>query len=192
VRADGFDAEWSVPHLARNFPQSWVQGREQHNLGELVAGVNLFEPIFLYSKVTRAVKYGLLFIGLTFLTFVIFELGSGTRLHLVQYALIGLALAIFFLTLLALAEHIDFLAAYLVASALVVGMVSLYTATALRSPRRGIMIAVLLTALYTVLYSLLRMEDYALLVGTALLMLALGVLMYVTRTLVSDSRQNHA
>ncbi len=85
TRDDGFEATWSIPHLARNYPQLWTSPTQQYNLDEFVTGVNLFEPVFLYTKVTRAVKYGLLFVGLTFLTFLMFELASSARLHLVQY-----------------------------------------------------------------------------------------------------------
>lgn len=177
----GFTASWSIPHLARNYPQAWVLEREQQNLGELTGGVNLFEPVFLYSRVTRAVKYGLLFVGLTFLTFVIFELTVAARLHYVQYALVGLALAMFFLTLLSLAEHIPFLTAYGAASAVVVVMITLYTGAALGRWGQAAIVGLLLVSLYSVLYALLQMEDYALLVGTALLLVALMVLMYVTR-----------
>lgn len=183
ISADGFTSSWMIPHLARNYPQSWVYGNENYHLGEFTAGVDLFEPVFLYSKVTRAVKYGILFVGLTFLTFLIFELTTKTRLHYVQYGLIGVALTLFYLVLLSVAEHTAFLTAYMVAAAINIGLITIYTGAALKNWARAGVIFVLLSALYAVLYSLLQLEDYALLMGTMLLLSVLIVLMYVTRNL---------
>jgi len=183
VTNDGFTSSWTIPHLARNYPQSWVSPNANYNLSEFTAGVDLFEPVFLYSKVTRAVKYGILFVGLTFLTFLIFELTTQTRLHFVQYGLIGVALTLFYLVLLSIAEHTTFLTAYLVAAAINIGLITIYTGAALKNWGRASVIFVLLSALYTVLYSLLQLEDYALLMGTMLLLSVLMVLMYVTRNL---------
>ncbi len=183
INDDGFTSMWSIPHLARNFPQSWEATSETYNLYEINAGVDLFEPVFLYSKMIRAVKYGILFVGLTFLTFLIFELTMRARLHFVQYGLIGIALSLFYLVLLSVAEHTQFLTAYIIAGAINVGLITLYTAAALKSWSRATLIFVLLVALYAVLYSLLQLEDYALLMGTMLLLFVLMVLMYVTRNL---------
>ncbi|OIO56577.1 MAG: cell envelope integrity protein CreD [Alphaproteobacteria bacterium CG_4_10_14_0_2_um_filter_63_37] len=183
IEGDGFDAVWEIPNLARNFPQSWVLETERFEADEFMAGVDLFESVFLYSTVTRAVKYGLLFIVLTFLTFLIFELTVGAPLHYVQYALIGGAISLFYLLLLSLAEHIDFLSAYLVAATTTIVMISGYAASALGSIKKGGIVLVLLAGLYLFLYSLLQMEDYALLMGTLLLTSVLAVLMFLTRKL---------
>lgn len=183
ITADGFTSSWAIPHLARNYPQSWVSANAQYNLTEFTAGVDLFEPVFLYSKVTRAVKYGILFVGLTFLTFLIFELTTQIRLHYVQYGLIGVALTIFYLVLLSIAEHTAFLTAYIVAAVINIGLITLYTGAALKNWSKAGIVFVLLSALYAVLYSLLQLEDYALLMGTMLLLSVLMVLMYVTRNL---------
>ena len=193
INDDGFTSSWSIPHLARNYPQSWVAQAAEYNLSEFTAGVDLFEPVFLYSKVTRAVKYGILFIALTFLTFLIFELTAQARLHFVQYALIGIAMALFYLVLLSVAEHASFLKAYLIAACINIGLITLYTAAVLRNWSKSAMILVLLAVLYIVLYSLLQLEDYALLMGTMLLLSVLIVLMYVTRNLTSkgDTQEVH-
>ncbi len=187
ITADGFTSSWTIPHLARNYPQSWVYADQNYHLGEFTAGVDLFEPVFLYSKVTRAVKYGILFVGLTFLTFLIFELTTQTRLHYVQYGLIGVALTLFYLVLLSIAEHTAFLTAYIIAAIINIGLITIYTGAALKNWTRAGVIFVLLSALYTVLYSLLQLEDYALLMGTMLLLFVLIVLMYVTRNLRVNS-----
>ncbi len=192
ITDDGFTSLWTIPHLARNYPQSWVAYASEYNLSEFTAGVDLFEPVFLYSKVTRAVKYGILFIGLTFLTFLIFELTTQARLHFVQYGLIGIALALFYLVLLSVAEHASFLKAYVIAALINIGLITLYTAAVLKNWSKSAMILVLLAALYTVLYSLLQLEDYALLMGTMLLLSVLIVLMYVTRNLSSKGDTSDA
>lgn len=188
VEDDGFTASWEVPHLARSFPQTWVSGNNEYDLYEFVAGVDLFEPVFLYSKIIRAVKYGILFVGLTFLTFLIFELTTQSRLHFVQYGLIGIALSLFYLLLLSIAEHTTFLTAYIVAASTNVGLITAYTAAAIKTGSKSVIIFVLLSALYIVLYSLLQLEDYALLMGTMLLLAVLIVMMYVTRNLRVDSK----
>ncbi len=191
ITDSGFTSSWIIPHLARNYPQSWVLAKQHYNLNEFTAGVDLFEPVFLYSKVTRAVKYGILFVGLTFLTFLIFELTTQVRLHYVQYGLIGVALTIFYLVLLSIAEHTEFFTAYVIAALINIGLITTYTLAALKSVSRASMIFVLLSALYAVLYSLLQLEDYALLMGTMLLLFVLMVLMYVTRNLrVSSSTRD--
>lgn len=186
IGASGFEAEWRIPALARSYPQLWVQP-ERRDLDEVMAGVDLAEPVLLYSKLTRATKYGVLYVALTFLTFLVFELAVGARLHLLQFGLIGLALSLFYLTLLSLAEHVAFAKAYLTASGVIVGMVTLYAWAALRRLVRAVVVGLALAALYGVLYTLLQMEDFALLAGTALLVLVLAVLMLATRKLGSTA-----
>lgn len=183
ITDDGFEAHWSIPHLARNYPQLWIVETQQFDVHEFSAGVNLFEPVSLYSQITRTIKYGILFITLTYITFVIFELGIQRRLHIVQYGVIGLALTMFYLSLLSLAEHIDFMRAYIAAAALISVMISLYAYSAVRSVSRAGLVFALLSGLYLILYSLLKLEDYALLVGTVLLLLILAVVMYFTRNI---------
>lgn len=182
----GFEASWSVPNLARNYPQLWTAETQQFNVHEFRAGVHLFEPISLYSQITRTIKYGILFIVLTYITFVIFELGIKQRLHFVQYGIIGLGLSLFYLSLLALAEHISFLIAYVSAASLISLMISLYVYSAVKNISRTGLVFLLLSGLYSILYSLLKLEGYALLVGTLLLLVILAVLMYFTRHIGSQ------
>ena len=177
----GFTASWSVPHLARNYPQIWTLDKQQFDIHEFSSGVNLFEPVTLYSKITRAIKYGSLFITLTYITFLIFELAIKRRLHLVQYTMIGLAMSLFYLTLLSLAEHILFLPAYIASAGIIVLMISFYVYAMMRNITRAGLIAGLLAGLYGILYTLLNLEDFSLLVGTILLLVVLAVLMYLTR-----------
>ncbi len=188
VTTKGFQANWSVPHLARNYPQLWTIETQEFNVDEFSAGVNLFESGSLYSQITRAIKYGVLFFILTYITFLLFELGIGRRLHVVQYGMIGLALSMFYLTLLSMAEHAGFFNAYVSAAGIIIIMISLYAYAAIRSFGRTSIITVLLAGLYSVLYSMLNLEDYALLAGTALLLAILAVMMYLTRNIGSHNR----
>ncbi len=180
VTAAGFTARWDVPLLSRSYPQQWLEGTAV-GLDEATAGVRLFEPVALYDKVTRAVKYGLLFVVLTFLTLGLIELATGEAPTVLQYLLIGVALALFFLILIALAEHLSFLVAYLVAATVVVALTTLYCRAALAQPRLAAVVGLVLTLTYGVLYLILVAEDFALLGGTALLVVALAVTMYLTR-----------
>ena len=116
-------------------------------------------------------------------------MGIGQRLHIVQYGVIGLALSIFYLTLLSMAEHAGFLRAYLSAAAIIISMIGIYVLAALRSIKRAGIITVLLISLYGLLYTMLRLEDYALLAGTSLLLVVLAAMMYLTRN-VGKPQQN--
>jgi len=180
INDEGFSASWDVPHLARNYPQSFLDS-DHVNLNELVAGVNLFEPVSLYAQIFRAVKYGFLFVLLTYLSLFILEQSIKQRLHAVQYGLIGAALALFFLMLLSLSEHIGFAKAYGVGAAVTIVMIASYVYAALKSVGRALLVAGILSMLYLILLVLLRLEDFALLMGTALLVGVLMLLMYVTR-----------
>jgi len=205
VKDSGFTASWDIPHLARNYPQRWytpidyytasadqyTTPQSQYNLHEFTAGVSMFEPLSLYTLVTRSVKYGILFIGLTFLTLFIFEMSIRRRLHIVQYALIGVALSLFYLVLLSLSEHIPFVKAYLSAATLTILMITGYTWVVLRNFLRALAVFIMLVALYAVLYSLLQLEDYALMMGTALLVFVVVVLMFVTRNIHAATTLNN-
>lgn len=182
VSAQGFSATWRIPHLGRNYPQSWRDDAVRADaLAAATFGVNFMSPVNAYTATTRAVKYEILFVALTFLVFYLIELFKRVRIHPVQYLLVGGAICLFYLLLLALSEHIGFDAAYGVAAIPVVAMVGGYCAVILGQRRLGLYVAGELVALYGFLYTLLQVEDYALLVGSIGLMLVLGALMYVTR-----------
>jgi len=190
VSADGFSARWVVPHLARNFPQTF-RNDAQVDLQEFTAGVSMFEPVSLYSRITRAVKYGILFIGLTFLTLLAFEFAIRKRLHVVQYGLIGCSLSLFYLVLLSLSEHMQFLGAYAIAAGLTISMITGYTWAVLGSVAKASVVFAMLASLYSILLSLLHLEDYALLMGTALLVVVVAILMLVTRAISSEMEPNN-
>jgi inner membrane protein len=169
IRADGFTASWKISRLA-------AQG-----MGDAGISVSFIEPVGVYQQLERASKYGFLFIGLTFGAFLLFELLRRLAIHPVQYALVGLALAMFFLLLTALSEHIDFAAAYAAATLACVGLISTYLVWVLRSTRIAAAFGSALAALYAMLYALLNAEDYSLLGGSLLLFGLLAVVMLATR-----------
>ena len=143
--------------------------------------VGFAEPINVYSQADRATKYGLLFIGLTFAGFFIFEILKQLRIHPAQYTLVGLAMALFYLLLISLSEQISFVSSYLIASFSCVALLGYYLTHVLKSKAHGFTFAALLTALYGSLYGILASEDNALLMGSLLVFGLLALVMIVTR-----------
>lgn len=135
-----------------------------------------------YSSTERATKYITLFLGLVFLTYFLFELSSGKRVHPGQYALVGVAQTIFYLLLLSLAEHIGFDLAFLIAGLATVFLFSVNTEWIFSSRKLGIRAFAIFTLLYAFIYVLLRLEDYALLVGSIASFAAVAATMYATRS----------
>jgi inner membrane protein len=174
----GFRAQWSLSSLATG-AQAQLTAGEQPD----VLRVDLVDPVDVYTQVDRASKYGLLFVVLTFVGFVLLELIKQLRIHPVQYLLVGLALAIFFLLLLSLSEHIAFWQAYLVSAAACIGLQFFYLVGVLGNRILAAGFAALLTTLYGLLYSLLVSEDNALLMGSLLLFGILAAIMWLTRKL---------
>jgi len=194
IRADGFHAEWEVSSLATNARAQYLAGAtsplpqgggdrdgKSRGGGLEAIGLSLVDPVNVYSQADRASKYGLLFVLLTFVGFFMFELIKQLPIHPIQYLLVGLALAIFFLLLLSLSEHIAFGRAYLAAGTACIGLLGFYLSHVLRSRARGLGFATMLATLYAALYGLLVSEDNALVLGTGLLFLILAALMVVTR-----------
>jgi inner membrane protein len=149
-------------------------------MGEQIA-VSLIEPVGLYQQLERASKYGFLFIFLTAAAFMLIELLRRLAIHPVQYTLVGLAIAMFFLLLTALSEHIDFAAAYAIATLACVAVITAYLVRVLRDAVLGLAFGAALASLYGMLYALLQAEDHALLGGSILLFILLAAVMLATR-----------
>ena len=179
--ADGFDAQWRVISMARPYPQRWTDGEvEPQALTATAFGVSLMTPVDTYQKVTRALKYGLLFLVLPFCTLFFFEVFSRRRIHALQYLLVGLADCVFYLLLLSLAEHVSFGAAYAIAAGACTGLVTLYAIAVVKSGTGVVMLPVL-GAAYGFLALVLSSEDNALMLGAVGLFLLLGAVMFLTR-----------
>ena len=198
VGGSGFHAGWRVGNLAlgralvttadagrADAPESGLRGPEPSVAPAAAdeARIDLVSPVDLYAQVNRSVKYGFLFIGFTFAAFLLFDVIGGVRVAVPEYLLVGAALILFFVMLLAFAEVIGFAAAYLLAAGAIIGLLASYSAAVLGSWRRGGVIAALLGALYGVLYVLLSLETLSLVIGSVLLFAALAGVMYVTRRL---------
>lgn len=183
---DGFAAAWHTSHFATNLAQIYqrcVQSRQCDALQQYSLGVSFYQPVDLYQTVERSVKYGFLFILLTFAAFFLFEVLKRLAIHPIQYAFVGLALALFFLLLISLSEHLGFAAAYALASCACVALIGYYVGHVLRSLRLGLAFAGALAALYGLLYVLLRSEDHALLMGSLLVFVCVAAAMVATRRL---------
>ena len=153
------------------------------------AQISLIQPVDPYSQVNRATKYGFLFIGFTFLALLMFDVIGGVHVSAVEYLLMGAALVLFFVLLLAFAEVIGFTPAYVLASAAIAGLNTAYSAAILHSWRRAMSIGGMLVGLYAVLYVLLSLEAYSLLIGSLLLFGALAGVMYATRRIDWGARR---
>jgi inner membrane protein len=183
VTAAGFDAEWSIPSLGRNYPQSWTSAApvDDDALKGSTFGFDLLTPIDPYRMAERSAKYESLFLLFTFLSLWLFEILAGRRIHSLQYLLVGAAMCVFYLLELSLAEHLGFGLAYLLASAAVVGLITHYSSAVLQGRGRAAIVGAIVAALYGFLYVLLRNQDYALLVGSVGLFLVLALVMTLTR-----------
>ena len=150
----------------------------QHHMG-----VRFIQPVDEYQQAERAMKYAILFVLLTFTGFFLFEMLKKLPIHPMQYALVGAALAMFYLLLIALSEHTEFALAYVVASSACVVLIGFYLSFVLQHWRRGAAFGAMLSVLYATLYVLLQSEDNALLLGAVLLFWALAAVMVLTRRL---------
>ena len=181
IDSQGFSADWQVLDLNRNYPQTWVENVAKKTVYASEFGVNLFSPVDIYTQTPRAVKYMIMFIGLTFLVFFLVEVFSNNKIHPIQYLLIGISLCIFYLLLLSLSEHINFGLAYLISSLSVVILIGTYVRSALEKRVIPVITAGMLSILYGFLYILLQNQDYALLIGSVGLFIIVAVIMYTTR-----------
>jgi inner membrane protein len=183
--AQGYSANWQVLELNRAIPQVW-RGTSVTNSALLCTafGVRLFQPSNIYTQNYRAVRYGILFVAITFACFFAWEhLVRGLRLHPMQYLLVGFALATFYLLLLALSEHVGFAASYALAATALIVLVTTYIAGATTNRTAALSIGAALAVAYAALYLILLSDDYALLYGALLLFLILAALMLATRRL---------
>jgi inner membrane protein len=182
VTASGFEAEWQLYYLGRSYPQQWKAGEVDRNvLQASAAGVDLILPVDMYQKTTRSAKYGILFLALTFGAFFLYEILGRLRIHPFQYLLIGFALVLFYALLLSLSEHVGFDRAYAVAALGTVGLIVGYSGFVLGGASRVAGMGALLGGLYSYLYVLLQLEDYALLLGALGLFVTLASVMWITR-----------
>lgn len=181
IGAEGFEATWIVPHLARSLPQVSRNYPDTAARQGASMGVRFITPNDFYQKAWRSARYGILFIALTFLTILMLERTVSRPAHAVQYLMVGLVQAVFVLLMVAYAEQIGFGAAYLLAASATIGLLTVFGATALKLGRKTLMLTGVLVAVYGVLFLILRSADYAFLAGSTLAFVALALTMWLTR-----------
>lgn len=172
----GFQSRWKVLRLNRSYPQQWTDN--QYQVQSSAFGVDFIFPVDIYQKNIRAVKYAILFIGLTFIFFFFVEQMQGQRIHPVNYLLVGFALIVFYSLLVALSEHLAFGVSYLVAAAAIVLLIASFLHRLIRKWKITFTAGILLTALYSFLYVILNLYAYSLLFGNIGLFVILAALMY--------------
>ena len=205
IDGNGFTAKWEVSNLIRNYPQVIDINEENNYLdfiqdlyydynsdsyeevgeygadGSSIVKVLLYNSVTDYTQIYRACNYGFLFILMSLVIVYIFEIVSKKVAHYVQYIVVGFSLVMFYLLLLSLSEHLGFEVAYLISSLAIVIPNSLYVASMTDNKKFGIGMFIFLSGIYAILFSILRMEQYALLTGTLLILAILYVVMYLTK-----------
>ena len=179
VADSGFTAKWKFN--AANLALTNVIKSDKFNANDVAFGVSLVQPAGQYEQTMRSAKYAILIIGLTFVLFFVFELMQKNPVHPVQYALIGMALVIFYTLLLSVSELILFAYAYTIAAVATILLIALYAKAHFKNIRSPFIIGLLLTGLYGFIYVLISLEDTALLAGSIALFIVVAIVMYVTR-----------
>lgn len=179
VTANGFSADWQVTHLNRNFPQQWTNNK--YSTHEASSGVELLIPVDHYQKSMRSVKYAILFIALNFIIFIFIEIKSKTRIHPFQYSMVAFALLLFYILLTSIGEQTGFNWAYLISASAVTLLISWYTFQILQNIRMTAWVTLLQTGLYSFLFTILQLQDYALLAGSIGLFVILAIIMRASR-----------
>ncbi|UYZ85507.1 cell envelope integrity protein CreD [Entomomonas sp. E2T0] len=186
VAKKGFTADWQTNFFASDMESKFKDCLVKNNCHQFSNnnfGVSLIDPVDQYLKSSRAIKYAILFIGLTFFGFFLFEIIKRLAIHPIQYSFVGISLALFFLLLLSLSEHIGFALAYLCSAISCIAVIGFYVTSILNNIKQGLIFTVSLTLLYIMLYVLLNAEDYSLIMGTILVFSILSIAMIITRNL---------
>jgi inner membrane protein len=182
LSATGFSADWTIPFVARGLAEA-EPNEGLNKLGPVAFDIGFARTDDPYKSVGRSLKYALLFLGLVFMTFFLFEAMSKKRVHAAQYVLIGLAQLVFYLLLLSIAEHLGFDMAFVIASSATVSLIAAYAGWTFDSRAKGWAAFGLFGGLYALIYVLMRLEDYALLVGSLVTFVAIAAAMILTRRL---------
>lgn len=183
VNDDGFSASWTVLELNRNYPQAWEGSAYQVQMNESAFGVNLILPMDDYQKAYRSAKYAVMTIALTFLIFFLVEVLNRKKIHPFQYALVGLALCLFYILLVSLSEHTQFNVAYAISTLAIVAMIAMYSYSVFHNRKLTLLVVVANTAIFGFMFVTLQLADYALLMGSVGLTIILALTMFFTRNI---------
>ncbi|MHC2992671.1 membrane protein [Pontibacter sp. HJ8] len=179
VADSGFTANWNVLHLNRNYPQIWTGGK--HSIKESAFGIDLLLPVDNYQKSYRSIRYAILFIGFTFLVFFFIEVLNKVFIHPIQYILVGIALVVFYTLLLSLSEHMKFNLAFILSALATLLLIAGYIKAILRSSKLTYLISGILFVLYSFIFVIIQLQDFALLIGSIGIFIILGLVMYYSR-----------
>ena len=182
IDASGTQASWQLLSLNRPYGDHWLMsGMSDQQLSVAGFGMRLETPVDAYQRSERSVKYGFLFITLTFFTLFLFEVLTGRPLHPVPYILTGAALALFYLVLLALSEYLSFTGSFVLAAGLLLLIITPYTGVVLGGRNRGFLVGTMMGITYCLLYVLVSAQHLSLLIGSLALLMAIAGLMFLTR-----------
>ncbi|MBT3303038.1 MAG: cell envelope integrity protein CreD [Bacteroidetes bacterium] len=179
VSDSGFTANWNILHLNRNFPQQWIGSLQRIDYSAF--GIDLLLPVDSYLKSMRSIKYAILFIGFTFLVFFFVEVLNKVFIHPVQYVLVGIALVVFYTLLLSISEHLTYNLAFLVSAVATLLLIIGYVKAILKSNMLTFLIGGILSVLYTFIFVIIQLQDYALLIGSIGIFIILSLVMYFSR-----------
>ncbi len=188
INEAGFDAEWKILELNRNYPQLFKDA--SYPIAESAFTITFKQLSDLYAKTERSVKYAFLFIALTFAMYFFMELVLKSNVHSIQYVMVGLALCLFYLLLLSISEYLGFDKAYWISTMAIVSMVGLYTSHLFRQKKSALIFTAVIALLYSFIYLLIQLQEKALLTGSISLFILLGVVMYFTRNLDWGRKSN--
>lgn len=179
ITSSGFKASWKVLQINRQFEQIFF--KRTPNLKRFAFGTNFIIPVDEYQKSVRSAKYGFMVIGLTLLVFLLIQIVSKIYIHPFQYTMIGLALIMFYTLLISISEHSTFFKAYIISGLSVLSLITIYSRALLKGFRFPLFIALSLGSLYSFIYVIIQLENYALLVGSVGLFIILAVIMFISR-----------
>ncbi|MBR5030799.1 MAG: cell envelope integrity protein CreD, partial [Muribaculaceae bacterium] len=185
VTADGFTAAWKVISINRTYPQAFIDDMSL-DLDNSQVQVGLMVPVDSFQKTERAIKYAFMVIVLTFIGVLFVEIKMRKNINVFQYLLVGLALVLFYSLLLSISEHLAFGWAYLIASAMTIGLITLYLYGVLSDKKMALAIGAMLALIYAYIFVLLNLETYALLAGSIGLFIVLAAIMYYSLKLKSE------
>lgn len=181
VTEEGFDAQWTIPNLARGIGAVALSDTLSNT--KSVIKIGFVKPLKFYQLISRTLKYAIAFFSLVFLSIFILEIAGNQSVHWIQYILTGLAMVVFYILLLALAEHFGFEFAYLIAATATTGLVSWYVGTTLKSRNAMWVLTAIIGMTYAIMYLILKEDKYALLIGAIIAFAAIGITMYATRNI---------
>lgn len=179
VSDKGFTANWNVLHLNRNYPQIWTGNK--NSIAESAFGIDLLLPVDNYQKSHRSIRYAILFIAFTFLVFFFIEVLNKVFIHPIQYILVGIALVVFYTLLLSLSEHLNYNVAFVTSAVATLFLIAGYVKAILKSTQLTALISGILLVLYTFIFVIIQLQDFALLIGSIGIFIILGLVMYFSR-----------